>query len=570
MPGALDLPFFRDGLAEVLLLAVAAGVLGTWIVLRGLAFFAHAVSTATFPGLVVAEGVGFSAMLGGFGTAALVAGLVGIIASRRRTGADSVTALVLAVALAAGAVLASDVFGTGASVDRLLFGSLLLIDAADLRLAALAAILAVGGNLLWGRRWLADGFAGKGLGRSAPDIVLVVLIAIVAVASLAAVGALLATALLIAPAATTRLLTSRMRAWQLTTVALAAVEGTAGMWAAFEFDVPPGAAIAVIAGGTFALVALVRVAVLRTPRLAPAAGLLVLTAALLAGCGSGGSADRRPQVAATTTQLADMTAAIAGPDVRVHGILRRNSDPHEYEPRPSDVRAVADARAILTSGLGLDGWAADVVRASGAHAPVVDVGAAALATSGAGGDDPHWWLDPEVAIAGTRSVEAALIDVAPAHRAAIARRAQAYRARLVRLDAAIRACVDRVPAAERRIVTDHDAFGRFAQRYGIEVVGVVMPAATSRAQASAGDLASLERTIRRTGARAVFPEAGLNADLARRIATDTGADAQEVLHADRLGPQGSGAETYLGMLAADARAVVRGMSGGTVSCAVRP
>ena len=69
MPGPFELDFFQRGVAEILLLALASGLVGTWIVLRGLSFFAHAVGTATFPGLVLADGLGFSAALGAFGSA---------------------------------------------------------------------------------------------------------------------------------------------------------------------------------------------------------------------------------------------------------------------------------------------------------------------------------------------------------------------------------------------------------------------------------------------------------------------------------------------------------------------
>jgi ABC-type Mn2+/Zn2+ transport system permease subunit len=264
-----SLPFFQRGIVEVLLLAVAAGLLGTWIVLRGMAFFAHAVGTATFPGLVLADGLGFSATLGALGAALVMAGLVGLLTRRRGTGADSVTALALAVTLALGVVLASDVFGSQARVDRLLFGSLLLIDGADLRLAAVAALAVGVAALVIGPRWLATGFAG-GRRQGAADTALIVLVALVAVAALAAVGALLATALLVVPAATTRLVADRMLSWQLATVALTALEGVAGLWLSFQLDVPPGAAIAVLAGGVFALVAAGR-ALVRSSVLSPVA-----------------------------------------------------------------------------------------------------------------------------------------------------------------------------------------------------------------------------------------------------------------------------------------------------------
>lgn len=260
---AFDLPFMQRALAEVLLLAVAAGALGTWIVLRGLAFYAHGVAAAAFPGLVLADGLGFSALLGAFGVALLFALAVGRLAARGRDGHDTLTALVLVAALAVGIVLASDVFASGAAVESLLFGSLLAVGPGDVRLAALVALLAVAAGWLLGPRWLTVGFdAGSaralGVRSAAADLALLTLIALVAVAALSAVGALLASALLVVPAATVRLLTDRLLPWQLATAVLAAGEGVAGLWLAFELNAPPGATIAVLAGGVFALAALAR------------------------------------------------------------------------------------------------------------------------------------------------------------------------------------------------------------------------------------------------------------------------------------------------------------------------
>src|SRR4051812_425426 len=164
---AFDLPFVQRGLWEVLLLAVPAGLLGTWIVLRGMAFFAHATGTAAFPGLVLADGLGFSAPLGAAGAAAVFAGAVVLLGGRRRAGGDSLVALVLVGCLAAGVLLASDVFGSGARVDTLLFGSLLVLEPGDLVLAAVAGVLAALGSVLLGERWLARGFdpdAARSLG----------------------------------------------------------------------------------------------------------------------------------------------------------------------------------------------------------------------------------------------------------------------------------------------------------------------------------------------------------------------------------------------------------------------
>lgn len=266
-----QLPFVQRALVEIVLLAAVSGALGCWIVLRGLAFSTHGVAAATFPGLVLADGLGFSAPLGAFGVGLLFALAVGrLSAGSRDDGHDTLTALALVAALAVGIVLASDVFHSAAHVETLLFGSLLAIGGGDVRLAGAVALIAIAANQLLGRRWLAVGFdrgSARGLGvRSAvPEVALLVLLALAAVATLTAVGALLASALLVVPAATTRLLTRRMAAWQLATVALAALEGIAGLWLSVEANAPPGATIAVLAGAVFVIVALARAARVALP-----------------------------------------------------------------------------------------------------------------------------------------------------------------------------------------------------------------------------------------------------------------------------------------------------------------
>ena len=147
----VDLPYMRTALAEIALLAVAAGLLGAWIVLRRLAFYAHAVGTVPFPGLVIADATGFSATVAALAMALAYAGGVERAARSGRTPSDTVTALGLVVALAIGVVLASDVFDSGAAVDRLLFGTAIGLGGEDLAVAAGAAVLAALATLLLGR-----------------------------------------------------------------------------------------------------------------------------------------------------------------------------------------------------------------------------------------------------------------------------------------------------------------------------------------------------------------------------------------------------------------------------------
>ena len=547
---AFSYAFFQRGVWEVLLLSGAAGLIGTWIVLRGLAFYGHAIAAAAFPGLVVADGLSFAPFLSALGAAGIFAFAVAGLARRRRDEYSSFTALVLVGALALGVILASDVFHSGANVETLLFGSLLLIDRTDLFLAAAATVAALLATIVLGRRWVATGFdpaTARALGaRSAvPEAALLVLVAVAVVASLDALGALLVSALFVLPAATARLWTRTLRPWQVASVALAAVEGILGLWLAFETNVPPGAAIAVVGGAVFALAAL--------PRSVPAFAVAVL---LLAGCGSGGD---RPAVVATTTEIGDWARVVAGDELSVHQILRPNTDPHEYEPRPNDVRATSGAKVVFENGVGLDDWMGKVVSSAGGGARVVDLGSS-VADRIPG--DPHWWHDPRNAAAAVTAIRDALVRADPQAARAVRRNANAYLRRLRALDSEIAACFAAVPSSQRKLVTDHDAFRYFARRYGIHIVGAVIPSLTTQAQPSAGETAKLIRLVRREHVRAVFPESSVNARLARTIARATGASARYTLHGDTLGP----GQTYLQMERANADAMMRGFTGGRRGC----
>jgi ABC-type Zn uptake system ZnuABC Zn-binding protein ZnuA/ABC-type Mn2+/Zn2+ transport system permease subunit len=571
------LPYVQRALVEILLLALAAGLVGTWIVLRGLAFHAHAVGTATFPGLVLADGLGFAAPVGALGAAALFTVGVAGVAGRARDDAEHgpAVALVLVGCLAGGVILASDVFGSGANVETLLFGSLLLIDPSDVAIAAGAAALALAGTLLLGPRWLAEGFdrdSARSLGlRSAwPEAALLALVAFTAVAALSAVGALLATALLVVPAVTTRLLVDRLIAWQVATVALAVVEGTVGLWLSVQTDAPPGATIAVVAGGGFAAAAALRWARPRTRRPAAVAAVLGLVALTGCGGGSGGGGGGVPVVASTPV-VADLARHVGGDRASITQLLQPNSDPHHYEPRPSDVRKVAQAKVVLESGFGLDHWVGDVVKQSGGRPEVADLSAGVpqRLPGDNGQSDPHWWHDPRNVIAATDEIAAALGKADPGHADEYRFNAMAYATQLRALDRRVTDCVAEIPAADRKLVTDHDALGYFAHRYGIAVVGAVIPAQTTQAQPSAGDVAALVRTIRSEGVPAVFPESSVNASLARTIAEQTGATIGAPLYADTLGPKGSKGATYLAAEAANADAIVRGLTHGRAACGVK-
>ena len=308
---------------------------------------------------------------------------------------------------------------------------------------------------------------------------------------------------------------------------------------------------------------------------------LLVAASFIGACGgqnkgsSEENASSKLKVVATTTQIGDFVRQVGGDAMDEHQILQPNSDPHDYEPRPADVEATAGADLVFVNGDNLDSWIEDVISEAGGNPTVVDLSEGIPEklpgeTSGeeASQYDPHWWHNPRNAEAAVSEIRDAMVEADPDHKADYERNADAYLAKLEELDKGIQSCMDEVPQDERKLVTDHDAFNYFAKRYGIEVIGAVIPSQSTQAQPSAGETADLISLIERENVKAVFPESSINPNLAQTIARQTGASADYTLYGDTLGADGSDGDTYLKMEAANADAMVRGFTGGQENCSI--
>jgi ABC-type Zn uptake system ZnuABC Zn-binding protein ZnuA len=290
------------------------------------------------------------------------------------------------------------------------------------------------------------------------------------------------------------------------------------------------------------------------------AAFLAVVVLAAAGCTQTAIAKPPPgtiAVVATTTQMQDLVRNVGGGRVHVVGILHPNIDPHDFEPTPSTVVALTGAKLVVESGVGLDAWADQLVASAGTSAPVFDA-AAGLPIRG---DDPHWWGDPTLVERAAAALARRLGEVDPGHRAAYARNGARYIRQVARMDAENRRLVATVPPADRKLVTNHDAFGYLAAHYGIRVVGSVFPALSTAAQPSAQDVASLIGRIRAQHVRAIFTESSLDPAVERQIGAEAGARVFADLYGDSLGPAGSPGATYLGMERWNVRAMVAGFLG---------
>jgi len=319
--------------------------------------------------------------------------------------------------------------------------------------------------------------------------------------------------------------------------------------------------------------------------------LVSLAVALAAaGCGDDGedgSGGNEVAAVATTTIAGDLVRAVGGDRVELDTLVPAGADPHDHEPRPSDAAALAEADLVVKSGGDLDEWLGDLIENAGGDAAELTLidsvatieGGHAHEEQEAHADDdepheeeasddvdPHWWQDPRNAIVAVEAIRDALAEADPAGRRAYERNAGAYTNELRALDARIERCMQSVPHEKRKLVTTHDSLGYFADRYDVEVIGSVIPSLSTQAQPSAKDVDALVGQIEEEGVEAIFPEAAVSQRLEQAISRESGAEVGEELWTDSLGEEGSGAETYLDAMRANAAALAEGMSGGRVSC----
>ena len=297
-------------------------------------------------------------------------------------------------------------------------------------------------------------------------------------------------------------------------------------------------------------------------------GVLVavcLVALLVTGC-SGTSGDRDPgeglRVVATTTQVADLAANVGGDRVRVTSLLKPGIDAHDYEPSPADIDALAHADLVLENGVGLEAWLRDTIESSGFDGPVVDTSQGVTLRQVGGEPDPHIWQNPENAQKMAANIERGLASADPADAAALAASLAAYTRQLKALDAEVERQIGSL--ASRKVVTNHDAFGYYLDRYGLELVGSVIPSFDSSAELSGRDIRDLVARIRATGAKAIFSETSLPPRAAETIGREAGVrvvTGSDALYGDSLGPPGSDGDTYLKMIRHNTRTIVSNLSG---------
>jgi zinc/manganese transport system substrate-binding protein/manganese/iron transport system substrate-binding protein len=266
-------------------------------------------------------------------------------------------------------------------------------------------------------------------------------------------------------------------------------------------------------------------------------------------------------VVTTTTQLTDFARRIGGARVEVYGVLKANVDPHDYEPSPADLATMGRADLLVKNGVGFEQWFGNVIAGAAPKGTVLDASQGIVIRRSEGDDageaDPHIWHNPQNAIVMATTIEQGLEAADPAGGAFFQRNLADFTDELHRLDAEIRAEIDSL--TNKKLVTNHDAFGYYIDHFGLEYVGSIIPSFDTSAELSVQDVSRVVARIKATGTKAVFSETSLPRKTAEAIGREAGVRVvagEDALYGDSLGPEGSEGATYLQMLRHNTRVLV--------------
>jgi manganese/zinc/iron transport system substrate-binding protein len=295
---------------------------------------------------------------------------------------------------------------------------------------------------------------------------------------------------------------------------------------------------------------------------------------LLAACGddaSGGDlSSRKINVVATTGMIADAVANVGGERVEVEGLMGPGIDPHLYKASAGDVGKLEDADIIFYNGLELEGRMTDIFVRLARSKPTVAVTEGISPDSlreppeFAGKYDPHVWFDVALWIEVVRAVESHLSELDPDSADTYEENASAYIAELEELDGWVQEQINTIPEQARVLITAHDAFGYFGDKYGLDVRG--LQGISTQSEAGLADVQDLADFIADNDIPAVFIESSVNENTIDAVREAVQAKGKEVaiggtLFSDAMGEAGTEEGTYIGMVRHNVTTIVSALSG---------
>lgn len=576
--GLVHYHFLQNALITAVAIGVVAGVIGCFIILRGMSLMGDAISHAVLPGVALSYILGVNFFVGAIFFGVLASIIITYISNNSLIKSDTAIGITFSSFLALGVILIG-VANSSTDLFHILFGNVLAVQEGDKWVTIAIALLVIALIMIFFRPLLITSFdpmMAKAFGMNVQvyHYLLTLLLTLVSVTAMQSVGTILIVALLVTPAATAYLFTKRLSHMMVIAGILGGASSVIGLFIGYSFNIAAGSSIVLTAAILFVL------GFLFSPKQQTSPAKRWLTTAMVSAAAVAGgfliyqqaeqaaTVDDKLNVVVTNSILADMTKNIAGDKINLHSIVPVGRDPHEYEPLSEDVQKATDADILFYNGLNLEtggnGWFTKLMnnanKKAGEDYFAVSDGVEVLYLSDDADHtkaDPHAWLNLENGMIYARNIAQQLSKKDPANQGVYQENLEHYLQQLSELDQQAKDNFASIPEEKKLIVTSEGAFKYFSKAYGVP--SAYIWEINTEEEGTPAQIKNLVDQLQASAVPSLFVESSVNTRPMQSVSRDSGIPIYGTVFTDSIAEPGQDGDSYYAMMKWNLETIYNGL-----------
>lgn len=563
--GLVNYHFLQNALITSVAIGMVAGVIGCFIILRGMSLMGDAISHAVLPGVALSYILGINFFIGAIIFGLLASVLITYISQNSVIKSDTAIGITFSSFLALGVILIG-VANSSTDLFHILFGNVLAVQDIDKWITLIITAVVLVTIVIFFRPLLITSFdpmmaKAYGMKVEVYHYLLMGLLTLVAVTAMQSVGTILIVAMLVTPAATAYLFTKRLSHMMILSSILGGLSSVIGLFVGYSFNIAAGSSIVLTAALMFVLGFLLspkQRAKFGNKNWGIAAGLLALVTGGIFFYSSSHQeqTDEKLNVVVTNSILKDITENIAGDEINLHSIVPVGRDPHEYDPLPEDIQKATDADVLFYNGLNLEtggnAWFTKLMnnanKVDNQDYFAVSDGVEILYLEGeeAGKEDPHAWLNLENGMIYAQNIAQQLIAKDPDHAQIYQENLEEYLDLLNELDQEAKEKFASIPEAQKLIVTSEGSFKYFSKAY--DIPSAYIWEINTEEEGTPLQIRLLVDQLKASEVKALFVESSINPRPMQSVARDSGIPIYAEIFTDSVAESGNDGDSYYAMM----------------------
>ncbi len=563
--GLVNYHFLQNALITSVAIGMVAGVIGCFIILRGMSLMGDAISHAVLPGVALSYILGINFFIGAIIFGLLASVLITYISQNSVIKSDTAIGITFSSFLALGVILIG-VANSSTDLFHILFGNVLAVQNIDKWITLIITAVVLITIVIFFRPLLITSFdpmmaKAYGMKVEVYHYLLMGLLTLVAVTAMQSVGTILIVAMLVTPAATAYLFTKRLSHMMILSSILGGLSSVIGLFVGYSFNIAAGSSIVLTAALMFVLGFLLspkQRAKFGNKNWGIAAGLLALVTGGIFFYSSSHQeqTDEKLNVVVTNSILKDITENIAGDEINLHSIVPVGRDPHEYDPLPEDIQKATDADVLFYNGLNLEtggnAWFTKLMnnanKVDNQDYFAVSDGVEILYLEGeeAGKEDPHAWLNLENGMIYAQNIAQQLIAKDPDHAQIYQENLEEYLELLNELDQEAKEKFASIPEAQKLIVTSEGSFKYFSKAY--DIPSAYIWEINTEEEGTPLQIRLLVDQLKASEVKALFVESSINPRPMQSVARDSGIPIYAEIFTDSVAESGNDGDSYYSMM----------------------